>query len=178
MIWESSVWKDYLLKSANELNKISKIESPEEIDLVNFEKEIFFSFYSIRKLIEARKISDIISNCTIPGYKYPIKGSKVTHHFNWYQIDDLYNLNQQTKQDFNLKFLCNQVIHSYVFMPKLNCDDKLESFYLVSGRLRNKRIHEFYIDQVIQVFKKVGDNYPSKIEATFNSSKQDFDIEI
>ena len=60
MIHESSYWKEDLLKLAIKLESRLTQNRWGERNLFSVEKEIFFGFYSVRKLIESRKISDSI----------------------------------------------------------------------------------------------------------------------
>ena len=58
MISESYYWKESLLDCANNLERYSKLKDIKPKDLVEIEKDIFVSFYSIRKLMDTPKISD------------------------------------------------------------------------------------------------------------------------
>ena len=58
MIWESAYWKEELLRQAEDLKKRSTQTKWSERSLARLEKTIMIGFYSIRKLIEAKKVSD------------------------------------------------------------------------------------------------------------------------
>lgn len=62
MIYESSYWKSDLLKLATRL-QLRLIQTRwGKKNLYTLEKEIFIGFYSIRKLIESKKVSSSIKN--------------------------------------------------------------------------------------------------------------------
>lgn len=55
-------------------------------------------FYSIRKLIEAKKLNDNMSNMKVQLQSYPGKGKPVAL-LNWDEIDRLDNLRRGAKMD-------------------------------------------------------------------------------
>src|SRR3990167_2805901 len=67
MIQESSYWKNDLLKLACRLERRLIQERWGEKNFYTVEKEIFIGFYSVRKLIESKRVPDHIS-----GKKYNI----------------------------------------------------------------------------------------------------------
>lgn len=71
MIWESSFWKDDLVKVAGKLVKRTIQKRWPERSLASLEKDVFVSFYAIRKLIESKKISDGLLSLKIPVIGYP-----------------------------------------------------------------------------------------------------------
>ena len=52
MMWESQPWKDDLLKTAKRLEARTKQKRWPPRSEANIEKEIFYAFYAIRKLID------------------------------------------------------------------------------------------------------------------------------
>ena len=73
MIWESEYWKKPLLRLANKFTEWQTPRIWDEKDLVGLEKDLFIAFYSIRKLIDARKLSDTVAGMIIPVSVYPNK---------------------------------------------------------------------------------------------------------
>ncbi|OQK43193.1 hypothetical protein XM74_c11567 [Vibrio vulnificus] len=62
MINVSKFWKDDLLKLAEKLTLRLVQKRWGEKNIYTLEKDIFLGFYSVRKLIESRKISDSVKN--------------------------------------------------------------------------------------------------------------------
>ena len=89
MIWESCYWKEDLLKSEKWLlEKVISRRRPSEKLLVEFEKCMFITAYQVRKLIEAKKLSNSLVDSSLPITEYGnIK--KVTL-MNWHRLDELY----------------------------------------------------------------------------------------
>lgn len=160
MIWESSYWKESLLKSARRLLKISKRKSPVEKILVDFEKEVFISFYIVRKLIEAKKVTDKIAERKIKANSYLVKGKNVTL-LNWHWVDELYDLDNCTQVELDVLFLCNQIIHSFIFVPEFNEQKKLVAVLFSSDRKRNICIYKIELQSIIEILKAIGSEYPS-----------------
>lgn len=175
MIWESSYWKDDLLKTARKLERKKKQKRWPERALVNFEKEMFISFYSIRKLIEAHKISTDLIETTITVKSYPSLGKVVTS-MNWHRIDELYDLSMINIEELSLKFIFNQLIHSYLFITLFNENNQLTGILFSSDRYRNKKLFSVDINDVIEILEKVGSNYPNRVTSIYDEKKKDYII--
>jgi hypothetical protein len=61
MIYKSSFWKDDLVKQARFLGSKTNQKRWAESSSARLEQAVMLGFYSIRKLNEARKISDSVS---------------------------------------------------------------------------------------------------------------------
>jgi hypothetical protein len=168
MIWESCYWKEPLLEDRRYLLRFRCTDTTSEKTLAGLEKRIFLSFYSVRKLIEANRLSTKNINSNWPLLSYPNK-SKVDL-LNWHRIDEKYNLEKVNKEKRNLLWLCNQVIHSFVFI--LNFDDygKLSGFYVSSDRLRNKKLYQIERKQYLDILKLIGNDYPANSKGYRNKS--------
>ncbi|MBN2380733.1 hypothetical protein JXM67_13120 [candidate division WOR-3 bacterium] len=160
MIWESSYWKDSLLKSARKLRRMSRRKSPAEKILVDFEREVFISFYTVRKLIEAKKLSGRIAELKINANSYPVKGKDVTL-LNWHRVDELYNFESAIQVELDVKFVCNQIIHSYVFVSVFDEQGRLAAILFSSDRKRNFCIYKIELPRIIEFLIAVGSDYPS-----------------
>ena len=73
-------------------------------------------FYAIRKLIEANKVSLSLRKGTLDALAWPHIGTPVDQ-MNWHKIDQLYDLGQPKTVDLRLRFIADQIIHSFVFVP-------------------------------------------------------------
>lgn len=117
MIWESCYWKDDLLKSTKWLNeKVISRRRPSERLRVEFEKCMFITAYQVRKLIEAKKVSNSLVDSTLPITKY-VNVKNVTL-MNWHRLNELYNFEAPEDDNIPIKAVCNLLIHSYVFVAE------------------------------------------------------------
>ena len=161
MIWESQYWKDDLLKSAKVLRRKTAQTRWPEASFVLVEKTIMLGFYSIRKLLEAKKLSTSFASIRIPARLYPSKGGTITL-LNWHHIDRFFDLDNPQTAQLKVPDLANQVIHSFIFIPASDAAGGLSAIQVASDRQKTKGLFEIPIDQVIHVFEKAGNDYPSK----------------
>ena len=174
MIWESSYWKEPLLESAERLKKFSASPVSEEIDFVTMEKDIFFGFYTIRKLMDTAKISTTNKEITLSLKCYP--NTKNVDYLNWYKIDELYDLGSNQQENRKVRFICNLMIHSYVFLPDLTDNQELNGFYFASDTDKNKKLYYLAIENVINTFELFGNDYPTKSVMIRNENNGEWDI--
>lgn len=173
MIWESYYWRQDLLKLAKKLEARTKQKRFPERSLVNFDKEIFMAFYIVRKLAEAKKLSDSITNSALPAYSSPALGKSV-HFFNWDRIDELYDFEKQKRQSLSLAFVCNQIIHSYIFLPCFDENSRLCGIFFSSDKERNKRLFYLDISEVIRLLREIGNDEVPGREYVFDEEKGDY----
>lgn len=72
--------------------------------------------YQVRKLIEAKKVSNSLVDSTKPITKYA--SVKNVTLMNWHWLDELYNLKDPEIDNLSIKDVCNQLIQSYVFVAE------------------------------------------------------------
>jgi hypothetical protein len=158
MIWESYYWKEPLLKSASYLSRVSLNERTKESTYVRIEKEVFSGFYVIRKLIEAQKVTDETKQMSFTLRHHP--AVRRVDHLNWHHIDQNYDLTRSGVEERDLIFLCNQFIHSYLFLAA-EYNDRLDGIFVASDRTRHTKCYFVTINQVLKAFRAVGRSYPS-----------------
>lgn len=178
MIYESSCYKDELLRIENRMRKRLSQKRWTELSLCAFEKDVFFAFYVIRKLIEVRtKISDKAANMQVTLRKYAptkIHPTILNHHRFW----NFYDLEQEHSITKSLVFICNQIIHSYMFHIHIDENEMLNSlgFYFNSYEERTKALYRLDIEKLISLLQLVATDYPSNLEFTYNHETKDYDI--
>lgn len=175
MIYESFPWKEELLKISHSLEV--RLNQKRWIIRTSFlfEKEIFTSFYIIRKLIEAEKVSTKNKHINIPCYLIPSTGKTVTR-FNKHRATELYDFTKYKKSKINILDLCHQVIHSYIFDPTFDEDLLLVGFWVSSEKSRNNSLYSFVLDDVIKVFKIFGNDYPNSMSSIYDEKIKDYRI--
>lgn len=174
MIHESSYWKEDLLKLAIKLNSRLTQNRWGERNLFSIEKEIFLGFYSVRKLIESRKISDSISKKSylINIFKYVGNDESI---FTYFKEED-YDLHHEHIVNIDLLSLCNQFIHSHHFIPSISNHNNLVGFLFCSDYKRTSHLYYISLTEIIDIFKMIGTNYPSSMIIS-RSKKIDIKIE-
>ncbi|CCG95774.1 hypothetical protein DET61_1154 [Marinobacter nauticus] len=162
MIWESSDWKEPLLKSAKWLRSVKFSDRTQEKTFVRIEKELFIGFYSIRKLLETLKVSDSTKKLKFEVEWYPNK--EPVHDLNWHHLDRLYDLSSRHLETRDIGFLCNQFIHSYVFV--VAGDAEIDGVYIASDKIRNKKVYFVSLQNILRAFRVVGRDYPANLQFT------------
>lgn len=167
MIWDSWPWKRKLARQAILLHKRKNQKRWTEVSSASVEQEIFLAAYSIRKLLDANKLSDEIESSKLQALAYEPNGHMVDI-MNWHKIDQLYNLSRSSHTTISLREFCNQIIHSFVFMFSVSSDNGLEGLFFTSDRDRSSRLLYLSIDEVIAIMKHV-----SKDDIVQSHSKRD-----
>ena len=161
MIHESSYWKDDLLNLANRLERRLLQTRWGDKNLFIIEKEIFFGFYAIRKLIESKKISNSISKCKHKIREFPYVGNPdllLTH-----MKENDYDFSKGKTANLTTVELCNQFIHSHHFLPFIPDSTHLVGFLFCSDRKRTSGIYMITIFDVVDIYRSVGSNYPTSM---------------
>jgi len=53
-------------------------------------------------------------------------------------------------------FVCNQFIHSYIFVPAQNKNGSLSGVYVSSDKAKNDKLYFVGVDQILDAFRLVG----------------------
>jgi len=170
MIYESSYWKDDLLRAADDLRRRCKQKRWTVVSIARLEQRIMIGFYAVRKLREARKISDRFRSRAVPLTEYPPSGKSIRRS-NRTEIDEIYSLNSPRPTKNTLDFVANQIIHSYVFTPGFNEAGFLEDLFFTSDDKKNVAVFSVKILEVASIFEEVGNNYPPNMTTVFDPTK-------
>jgi hypothetical protein len=159
MIWESSYWKDDLLKAASDLRRRRKQKRWVEASFARLEQRIMLGFYGVRKLLESRKISDRLRHRSVPLDEFIPTGKTITP-LNRIAIDEIYKIDASCAMKKSLKFVCHQIIHSYVFTLGFNEEGYLEDLFFASDHQKDQGMFCIKIDEIVSIFEEVGSNDP------------------
>lgn len=175
MIWESTYWKEELFRYARQIRRRQALKRWGDRSTAGLEKDLMLGFYSIRKLVEAHKVSDEIRERRLCLQGYPWAGSPVTF-MNWDRIDQKYDLEHPVPLTKTVIWLANQMIHSFAFMPCFDSEGKLDSILFNSDRTRRQHLYVVHVNEVIDLFEEVGANDPASMQCTFNRDTGDYDV--
>jgi hypothetical protein len=112
--------------------------------------------YSVRKLAEARKTSTLLQsklwrvrvhelNSAIPNL--------LTRHAFW----DHFDLGGSEIAELRVLEICNQIIHSYIFVLSAPQDEVgMDGVFVSSDRARKSRLYFIDLDTLIQIFEYIG----------------------
>ena len=160
MIYESRYWKDDLLKAASDLRRRRRQKRWVDASFARLEQRIMLGFYGIRKLRDSRKVSDRLRYRSVPLEEFGSTGKAVDLRSRT-EIDEVYEMGAPRTTTKPLDFVCNQIIHSYVFTPGFDEEGFLADLYFASDRQKDLGVFRIDIDEIVSVFEEVGNNYPS-----------------
>jgi hypothetical protein len=113
--------------------------------------------YAIRKLTEARKVSDGMAGETVSARRHALTGRPVGI---WNRDNFLEHYDMQQTQLVRLKLseFCNQVIHSWVFMRSVTGTSPhwFDGVYVSSDRARKMHVDFISADALVKVIRGVG----------------------
>lgn len=158
MIWESWPWKRELLKRAASLDSRKRQRRWSDASCARVEQDIFLSAYVIRKLLDAKKISDEVESLCLRALTHqPL--SRPVDIMNWDKIDRLYDLSHCAKASVSLREFCNQIVHSFVFLPCFDGDSGgLSGIFVSSDREKERRLLHFNLCEIVSVFRRVAED--------------------
>jgi len=147
MIWDSRPWKRELARIILALQRRKHQKRWLSTSNSKLEMEVFYSAYAVRKLLESYKLSDDLELMSVKAEEFP-PIDKVADMMNWHRIHELYDLNQPTPRKLSLLDFCNQIIHSFVFIPLFeDTSANVVGFYVSSDRQKAKGLFYFNLVQ-------------------------------
>ncbi len=177
MIWESAYWKVELFRHARRIRRRQSVKKWVERSTAGLEKDLMIGFYSIRKLIEAHKVSDEIRDRPLHLRGYPWTGSVVTF-MNVDKIDKKYDLDHPVHVTKPVSWIADQMIHSFAFLPVFDEDRRLNEVLFNSDQTRRQHLYSFAIDEIIALFEEIGANDPASMQCQFNERTGDYDVHL
>jgi len=163
MISESYVYKDELLKFADDLQKRRTQKRWTERTGLLIEKELFFGFFIIRKLCEAVKISNSLKAKDFKVSVLPIAAPFDINVTTEHKVLENIDWEKQIYQKMSIIQICNQFIHSFLMLLVSKEDGGLESVLISSDWFKSKKCFLIDLEIIIQIFQEFGNNYPYRI---------------
>lgn len=173
MISESGYWKAYLHRLSLSVRRSMMQKRWSGPSFAKSEISIMTGFYAIRKLIEANKLTCELIESPISAFCYQATGKQVTY-LNNHKLDQLYNLEARQQVSISLAYLCNQFIHSYIFMPLLSEENHLSEILVASDRQRMESVYSVEAERISNVFESVSKDEVLSMHTQFNAKKGDY----
>lgn len=130
-------------------------------DYVAFEieRDVMVSAYAIRKLLEARKLAASTMGSTVHVEVFPLI-ERMPDLMNWHRLDEFYDFERSHTEDLGLPELCNQLIHSFIFVQEIvvagASAGALAGFLVASDRARAAQLYRIDIDSLSGLLQLVG----------------------
>jgi hypothetical protein len=168
-------WQADLLRRARELRRRLKQRVWREASLARLEQLLMVGFYSVRKLLEAKKLSSDVVTCRIACDAYPSTGRRMTR-LNWHRLSGFYDFERPAKVSIGVLDLCHEIVHSYVYCPMYDEAGLLSGILAASDRHKARRLLRVQIADVIALFERAGNDDPDTTIMSLNPKTGDYDI--
>jgi len=188
MSFESRYWKKFLKKDIDYINRklkinLDEIEYDEDEDEEDefeeifsmIEIKIFIIAYSLRKLIDSKKISNEISNVKLEVCLYPKKGKGLVTFINSHKWDKHYNFDKKKRKRMYIREISNQIIHSYIF-DLVRYGKRICYIYFVSDRNRNKYLLRIKIKDFLEIVRRFSKDFVVYTHSIYDEEKKDYKI--
>lgn len=163
MIYESSDWKQPLVRAARWLEKARVTDESETRIMARAEREVFIGFYAVRKLLDTLNVSKSTRCLAWKLTCYPPKVGTRVDYLNRSEVFKNYDLEIEASETRDIGFLCNQVIHSFVFELVLHESGAIDGVFLTSDQKRDKRLYHVPLSLIVEIFRTVGRDYPNEL---------------
>lgn len=163
MIDDSIPWKKVLFRKAGLLEKRRQQRRWPSASLAALEQDVFVCAYTIRKLLDAHKVSDELVGTAMSAVAYTFRGTRkhfvakgdLPDFYNWHRLEEFYDLTKPEDAKVGLREFCNQLVHSWIFMLCRAEDGGMDGYFVASDRERARRVLYFGISATATVVRAV-----------------------
>ena len=168
MIWESSYWKQPLLKMADRIERYAQKVQLTDMQAAQYERDIFIGYYTVRKLFEAAgKVSDETRNMKLSVDWFPKKpGAPPADWYNRGEFWNLYDLENCHRELRDALFVAHRIIHSFIMVGNSGEEGGPSGDFFTSDRDKDKRLYFIPARETLLLFRKVGRDYPNFVSWT------------
>ena len=130
----------------------------DETAWVRLERFVFWSAFVIRKLSEAKKLSDEFEAERFQIRRFPrIDPDDLQDFMNADKIDRFYDLGRPESRTVDPLWIVNQLIHSFVYMPEAEDGPPL-GFYFNSDNSRSESLFHITWGEFVRLIEAVVDD--------------------
>lgn len=157
MIDDSIPWKEDLLRIADVLERRTAQRRWTERTSFLVERDVMNAAYAVRKLTEARRISDELAAEPVVCGRHSLTGGPVDI-WNRYEFYEHYDMERPETVSLSLGEFCNQIIHSWIWMLSATEPPSalFDGIYVSSDRARKRHVYFLPADRLISTFRSVG----------------------
>ena len=113
--------------------------------------------YAIRKLSEARKVSDELAARSWEVTLHPLIATRRPDIWARVEPRGFYDLTAGESRQLGITELCNQIIHSYIWTISATEELEFDGIYVASDRQRTCGLYFVHVDRLIELFRMVGE---------------------
>lgn len=176
MIYESYPWKQDLYQRKRQIIKNNTAENfskNEDKAYTNIEKAIFYSAFIIRKLIDCGgKMSDAADKYSFEVHA--IKPHKQITRMSCTPNEDSHDWENERNVTVQGKFICNSLIHSFVFSVLINEEGTVDSFLVSSDFDKNKVLYRVDLSEWIKYIDFIASDSVVRLESHYDEKSNDW----
>lgn len=157
MIDESGPWREELWRVARRLEgrKLQQRWTSRSNFLV--ERDVMVSAYAIRRLADAYKLSDQMRARTVPVEQYKLIG-RAPDLMSRDRLNAFYDLTSGTSQSLGVVQICNQFVHSFVWVIETETGSNVTAIFFCSDRARSRWLYRVTIDDLVSLLDEVAED--------------------
>ncbi|MFL5799238.1 MAG: hypothetical protein ACJ77A_15065 [Actinomycetota bacterium] len=179
MIWDSNPWKLDLWRRAHRLAQLKGRAEWSERDGWALERDAFLGMFTIRRLLEAHKLSNRITELRLPARSWPRRAGGRMTYLNWDRIEEFFDFDAEdgSPKPMRVRELTNQLIHSYIF-SSLSLDGEELMIAFASHRTRLAVLRALDMDLLVGLYRLVAMDDVAHVTAHYDDAVQDFRVEV
>ncbi len=157
MAFESCYWKRQargdirMILKRLEVNVSNLDDRKSDKIFSEVEIKLFTVAYSLRKLMDTRKLPDKVGTLMVHLLSFP--RNKKTPMTPWSFFDDYYYFDAPEKVNMSLRDVCNSFIHAYFFQPSASSRGRLIDLYFTSDHDRNKCLYLINLKRFLKILE-------------------------
>ncbi len=161
---ESAYWKELLAEVATGLRRVS---SPKRLTLRRYEtveRDVAIGFFVLRRLIELRQVSSVISRSRVEVLTWPSAGnlgSVIDDH----RITDLHDASREEVRAVPPLHACNQVVHAHTAVMVVDETRNWDSFVTAGVYEGHERIWRIPVRGIVKLFRAASKDSPREYRA-------------
>jgi hypothetical protein len=175
MVNESKYLKEEILCWAQDLDAKRSQRNWNTRTNARIERFVFLGFYTVRKLIESRKLSSRVSKQTVAVSSFP-RGMIAAGAINAPLLRVHYDLSRCEQRDLALRTLCDQIVHSYVFSIAVTTGTGLRGFYFASDYAKDKTLYFLSVDVAVALLRDVASDRLGEFDRSVIEHFDDFSV--
>jgi hypothetical protein len=173
---ESAYWKTELFKAADAIEEHCFVARWTEKRAVLLEREIMIALFCVRTLIERFKVSAKLAEKAVSVVSCSKKVNGPVTILNRHEVGDLYDMQRETRKTISLRFLCNQVIHSYIIFCARDETKRFSHIFVCSDFERNRFLYVLSIESIVALLREVAFDFPNRMRLEFDPKIQDYRV--
>ena len=177
MAFESYYWRKDIKKDISYIEKKMKVNvrplSSEALDEIisQIEIKLFVMAFSIRKLLDTKKLPDWVLDETVTVLRYKRNAKRTRIFFDFFE---LYDFDHPIKEKLPLRIILNQFIHGFVFQAMSNRLGHVDSVYLNSDYTQRQFLYFLKLKDFLPFIHRISKAEIKEIHTVYDHKKGEY----